>query len=270
MKAFFEEKMRAIAAKKENTHVWVQTLGNFQVRRDGAVVAPKEWGRSKTVELFEFLITSRHRKAQHKEQILDRLWEEDLDSGDSYFKVALHGINKVLEPARKSHADTQYITRQGLAYQLNADAIWIDADALEAYIALGNQLLNDAPKMAQLAFREAIELHRGVYLPDRLYEDWPCDERERLQVLTLGAIVTLSELIIAENPMESVRLTQQALLIDPTWEDAYRIQMQAYFQKGNRPMAIKTYQQCEKMLKAEFGVAPLPETKQLFQKISSV
>jgi len=266
---FFEEKMESIRDNKAATRIQVQTLGNFKVWRDGEVVAPKAWGRSKTVELFEFFVTSRRRKAVHKEQILDRLWEEDLESGDSSFKVALHGINKVLEPNRKSHSDTQYITRQGLAYQLNLHDIWIDADSLEAYIALGNQVLNESPKKAQMAYREAISLHRGIYLPDRLYEDWPCDERERLQVLTLGAIVNLSELILVDNPMESVRLTHQALLIDPTWEDAYRIQMQAYFQKGNRPMAIKTYQHCEKVLKQEFGISPLPETKQLYQKITS-
>lgn len=260
---------KVIREKKARARIHIQTLGNFQVWRDGEVVASKEWGRSKTIELFEFFITSRHRKALHKEQILDRLWEEDLESGDSYFKVALHGINKVLEPNRKSHGDTHYITRQGLAYQLNLDAIWIDADILEAYIAMGNQWLNEQPSLAKAAYREAIALHKGIYLPDRLYEDWPCDERERLQVLTLGAIVNLSELTLTDSPMESVRLTHQALLIDPTWEDAYRIQMQAYFQKGNRPMAIRTYQQCEKILKQEFGISPLPETKQLYLKITS-
>ncbi|MFN4147827.1 MAG: BTAD domain-containing putative transcriptional regulator [Runella sp.] len=268
MRDVLEERLQAIETHQKNARIHVQTLGSFQVWREGIAVSPKEWGRSKTVELFEFLITNRHRKALHKEQILDRLWEEDLETGDPVFKVALHGINKVLEPNRKSHADTQYITRQGLAYQLNLEMLWVDADALEAYIAIGNQALIEHPDLAQRAFRKAIDLHSGIYLPDRLYEDWPCDERERLQVLTLGAMVTLSELLLHENPLESVRLTQQALLIDPTWEDAYRIQMQAYFQKGNRPMALKTYEQCEKVLKAEFGITPLPETRQLYQKIT--
>jgi len=80
---FFEEKMESIRDNKAATRIQVQTLGNFKVWRDGEVVAPKAWGRSKTVELFEFFVTSRRRKAVHKEQILDRLWEEDLESGDS-------------------------------------------------------------------------------------------------------------------------------------------------------------------------------------------
>jgi two-component SAPR family response regulator len=256
-----------IIVKRQNASLQVQTLGNFQVWRDGVVVSSKEWGRDKTIQLMQFFVTARHRKALHKEHIMDRLWNEDIESGDPYFKVALHGITKILEPHKKSHADAHYITRQGITYKLNLKDIWIDADALEAYIALGNQVLNDNPQLAKQAYYEAIQLYEGVYLPDRLYEDWSSDERERLQVLALGAIITYCELILLENPMEAIRLAQQALIIDPAWEDAYRLQMAAYFQKGNRPMAIKTYLQCEKVLEEEFGIEPLPETKLLLKKI---
>lgn len=265
-----DERIENIKAKRAKAGVQVQTLGNFQLWRDGEIVPTKEWGRDKTVQLFQFFVTSRYRKALHKEQIMDRLWNEDSESGDPYFKVAMHGINKILQPDKKSHAEAHYILRQGLTYQLNLNEMWIDADALEAYIALGNQALIDEPQLAQRAYREAIDLYQGVYLPERLYEDWSCDERERLQVLVLGAIITLSELVMDENPMESIRLAQQALLIDHAWEDAYRLQMEAYFRKGNRPMAIKTYMQCEKVLEEEFGIEPLPETKQLLKTIKGI
>jgi DNA-binding SARP family transcriptional activator len=264
----FESQLEAIRTKRASASISVQTLGGFDVSRDGVGVSPKAWGRDKTVQLFQYFVTARHRKAQHKEQIMDRLWEDDAD--DQSFKVALHGINKVLEPTRKSHSDARYIARQGLTYQLNRAEIWVDADAMEDYIALGNQCFAAHPALAHAAYREAIALHKGVYLPDRIYEDWSCDERERLQVLALGAIITLSELLLDENPMESIRLSQQALLIDAAWEDAYRIQMEAWLRKGNRPMAIKTYQQCEKVLMEEMGIGPLPETKQLYKKITSL
>jgi DNA-binding SARP family transcriptional activator len=46
--------------------------------------------------------------------------------------------------------------------------------------------------------------------------------------------------------------------------------MEAWLRKGNRPMAIKTYQQCEKVLMEEMGIGPLPETKLLYKKITSL
>lgn len=270
MSQSFEAQLAAISAKKEEAPIVVQTLGSFQLWHQGTLVPAKAWGRDKTIQLFQFLVTARHRKALHKEQIMDRLWEEDGDSGDQSFKVALHGMLKVLEPERKSHAEARYISRQGLTYQLNRQDLWIDADAMEAYIAIGNQLFIENPPLAQTAYREAIDLYNGTYLPDRIYEDWSCDERERLQVLALGAFTTLSELLLDENPMESIRLTQQALLLDAAWEDAYRIQMEAWFRKGNRPMAIKTYQHCEKVLAEEMGIQPLPETKAALKKIMAL
>ena len=121
--------------------------------------------------------------------------------------------------------------------------------------------------MAIEAYQNAIKLYQGTYLPSRLYEDWSSGERERLQILALGAFINLSELLIPINPMESVRLCQQVLMIDNTWEDAYRIQMEAYLKKGNRPMAIKTFQQCEGVLEREFGVKPLPETKAVLKTL---
>ncbi len=260
-----------IKAQRDVAEIQVQTLGNFQVWREGELVSPKEWGRDKTLQLFQFLVTSRHRRGLHKEQIIDRLWGDvDGKAGDQQFKVALHGINKVLEPNRKSRTEARFIIRQGLTYQLDLAEMWIDVDAIEKYIAIGNQQLHSLPWLARQAYFEAISLQDGIYLPNRLYEDWSSEERERLQVLSLGAYITLGELLIKENPMESIRLAQQALLIDSTWEDAYRLEMQAYLQKGNRPMAIKSYQQCQKVLNEEFGIEPLPETKKLLQFIKAI
>lgn len=265
-----EQQITSLINRRNSADVIVQTLGTFQVWRDGELIPTKSWGRDATLQLFQFLVTARHRGGLHKEQIIDRIWEDaNSKAGQQNFKVALHGLNKALEPNRKSRTEAKYVMRQGVTYQLNIENIWIDVDAVEAFIALGNQALNEDPSLAQKAYREALMLHQGVYLPNRLYEDWSSDERESIQVLTLGAIITLGELILHDNPMESIRLSQQALLIDHAWEDAYRIQMQAYFQKGNRPQAIKAFQKCKAVLDKEFGIAPLPETKQLFQQITS-
>jgi len=260
--------LQDLLKKRDAAPVQVLTLGNFLVYREGKFVDAKEWGREKTIQLFQFLVTARHRRGLHKEQIVDRIWEEmKQKTADQNFKVAMHGINKTLEPNRKNRQDPKYVVRQGITYQLNLEEVWIDADAMEQLIAIGNQALNDDPETAEIAYREAINLHHGVYIPNRLYEDWTSDERERLQVLALGAMVTLGELLAKKNPMESVRLAQMTLQLDSAWEDAYRVQMEAYFHKGNRPMAIKTYQQCERVLEQEFGIKPLPETRKLLERI---
>ena len=142
--------------------------------------------------------------------------------------------------------------------------------ALEQYIILGNQYLSENPLLAKTAYLRAIELYQGVYLPNRIYEDWSSEEREKSQLLILGAYITLAEIVLQEHPLESIRLAQQALSIDPTWEDAYRIQMSGYLAKGNRPQAIKAYQRCVAILDEEYGIDPLPETKKLIKEIEEI
>jgi DNA-binding SARP family transcriptional activator len=116
-------------------------------------------------------------------------------------------------------------------------------------------------------YEEAVRLYHGDFLPERRYEDWTSAMRERLQVLALSTMTTLAGLIFTSNSLESLRLTQRVLTIDPVWEDAYRVQMRAFAAQGNRPMALRTYARCVEKLKQEFGVEPLPETQALYEEI---
>jgi two-component SAPR family response regulator len=262
-----QDRLQALISFKENAEIRIQTLGQFNLWRDGERVNSKEWSRDKTVQLLQYLISNRHRHAVHKERIMDQLWD---DWRDNDFKVAMYGINKVLEPNRASRTEPKYIVRQGVSYSLNLEKIWIDVDALEKYIIIGNDCFGSDNDTSKKAYKLAIELYEGVYLPNRIYEDWSSEEREKTQMLILGAYMTLAEILLTEKPIESIRLAQNAIAIDATWEEAYRIQMQAYIAKGNRPQAIKTYIKCEAVLEKEFGIEPLPETKKLLQVIEAI
>jgi two-component SAPR family response regulator len=246
----------------------IQTLGGFCLWRNGVEIEPAAWGREKALHLFQFLVTTRRRTSHlHKEQIIDRLWPElDSEEGDRDFKVALNAIFKVLEPERPPRAESRFIQRQGLVYSLNLAEVAVDADAFENLIALGNKFLPTDPLTAIEPYQQALVIYRGDYLPERRYEDWSSAERERLHLLALGAMTTLANLLIERSPLESIRLTQHVLTVDPIWEDAYRVQMRAYLAQGNRPLVQRTYQQCAEMLQRELGVEPLPETQRLYRQ----
>jgi DNA-binding SARP family transcriptional activator len=261
------QQLKSIETFQENANIRIQTLGSFNLWRNQLKIDSKEWGRDKTVQLLQYLISYRQRNALHKEKIMDHLWE---DWNDRDFKVALHGVNKVLEPNRPSRTEPTYISRQGVSYQMDLELVFIDVDALEKYIVIGNQAYSSDIPLAKRAYENAIELYKGTYLPNRVFEDWTSEEREKSQLLILGAYIALSEILVTTNPLESIRLAQKALAIDNTWEDAYRIQMRAYIVKGNRPQAIKTYMKCEIILEEEYGISPLPETKKLLKEIEAI
>lgn len=262
-----KDKLQELKQFQEHAIIRIQTLGQFNLWRENEKIDSKQWGRDKTIQLLQYLISNRKRHALHKEKIMENLWEE---GDDRDFKVALHGINKVLEPKRPSRTDPIFVIRQGVSYQLDTDKVWIDVDALEQYIIIGNEAYGEDMEVSKAAYKSAIDLYNGVYLPNRIFEDWSSEEREKTQILILGAYVILAEIILNENPLESIRLAQCAIAIDNTWEDAYRLQMQAYIIKGNRPQAIKAYQKCADVLEREYGIDPLPATKNLLQAIESI
>jgi len=255
---------------RESAELCFFTLGTFTAEVKGRNINTKDWGRDKSLQLIQFFITARHRNGLHKEQIIDRLWPEvDMDQGNRDFKIAYHGVNKALEPNRKSREEPQYIIRQGLTYQLNNDRVWIDSEAFDRAVEIANHYKSSDHDLTIEALEYATELYRGSFLPNRIFEDWSSLERERLQLLAINAMISLGELKLSQQPEESIRLAQEALRIDATWEEAYRLQMMAYQNKNNRPQVIKTFNTCKKVLEEEFGIEPLPETISVYENVIS-
>lgn len=259
--------IQSVLDQIEKAKIYVQTLGNFGVTIDGNRVDAKQFGRDASLQLFQFLITSRDRQGLHKEQIIDRIWYNlDGKAGLQNFKVAHHGANKALEPNRAKGQEPSYILRNGSLYHLDLKFIAIDIDIIESLIVIGNQNFHQNQSLAIEAYTRAIELDKGIYMTNRLYEDWSSEERERIQLIILNAYMSLGELQLSTLPAEAIRLAQRAIQIDNTWEEAYRLQMRAYQINGNRPMVIKTYKACEAILETEFGIDPLPETRKILNE----
>lgn len=239
----------------------VQTLGDFRAWVDGTPLS--DFGRGKALVLFQFLITAR-RQALQKEQIIERLWPElEPAAGDRDFRVALNALENALEPTRARRTSSGYVRRQGQTYTLDMQAVWLDAEAFERVIADANAAWLRAPADAYALYQRAAELYGGDYLPERVYDDWSSAERERLQTLALGAMARLADMALERDPLESIRMARRVLAIEPAWEDAYRVEMRAHLALGNRAMAQKAYERCARLLREEFDLDPLPETRAL-------
>ena len=245
----------------------VQPLGAFRVWRDGRVVDAGAWERDKALQLFQFLLIQRRRQLD-KLQIVDRLWPDaDPEAADRDFKVALNAALKALEPDRPARAEGRFIRRSGMLYGLDMDLAWVDAAALEGAVAAANACLSTDIDGAIILLREAALLYAGDFLPERRYEDWASGETERLQALALGTMTRLAGLLVDRNPLESLHLTQRVLEIDPVWEAAWRIQMEAHLASGNRPLALRSWERCLAVMRREIGLDPLPATRAVHDRI---
>lgn len=114
----------------------------------------------------------------------------------------------------------------------------------------------------------ALNLYNGDYLPERRYEDWCLNERERLLVYFLRSAEKLAQLNVRrENYDSAIHWCQKILHRDRTWEEAYRLLMFCYYRKNNRPQAIRWYKKCSEVLEEELGVTPLEPTKHMYEMI---
>ncbi len=252
----------------------VQTLGMFRVWLNGDLLPNVIWKREKAQRLFQFLITLMLNDSflmLPKERIVAELWPAlDDDRADRDFKVALNALNDALEPNRSSRSLSSFVVRHGLAYGLDPEAgIQVDAADFRRGLKRASRMEGENLDAAIDAYREAIDLYAGDYLPDALYEDWASLERERLQTLYLSGAMRLAALLLRRDGyQESIHLCQSVLTLDRYWEEAYRLMMIGHAKRGNRPLALRVYEQCQKALRDGLELEPMAETTNLFNRIS--
>jgi DNA-binding SARP family transcriptional activator len=242
----------------------VQTLGGFRVWRGGEAIPSNGWRRESARQLFQLFITYRHAPLD-RDQICEYLWHDaDLATAHRNFKIALNTLYQVLEPERDPGSESAFIFRDGTTYTLRPNAdLRLDAEQFTS-------LVKQAGKANAALLQKAIDLYRGDYLPESLYETWAAEEREQLATSFLESADRLTELMVAHEQFNDViDLSQRVLARDKCWERAYRHLMLAYDRLGDRGQVGRTYQRCTQALKDELDVSPSPETQELYERLTN-
>lgn len=252
--------------------LYVQTLGRFRVWRDGHEIKHAAWEREKALHLFQFLVCRRGHLV-HREQILEALWPDSSPSSASVgLRVALSTLRKALGTTEAAEHDQErdFVRRDGEGLELDLDlGIRVDADEFERLVRLARALEGENPRQAIELYESALVLYRGDFLEESPYAEWASDERERLLMLYLATAKRAAELLVRQERYdEASRVCQQILLRDRCSEAAYYLLILCYWKQGNRSLALRTYQRCEKWLRQELGVTPSPRTTELLRTIS--
>ena len=120
----------------------------------------------------------------------------------------------------------------------------------------------------------AVALYRGDFLAgfslrdSVVFDDWQRFETERLRRERVGALERLVRLLTVEGRLsQATEQAQRLLTIDPLHEPAHRVLMLLYVWTGQEPAALRQYRACVRALSEELGVAPLPETTQVYEAI---
>lgn len=245
----------------------IQLLGSFHIWRGSQEILDRDWSREKARQMFQLLLTFRGRWLQ-REQICAWLWPDaPTDAAERQFKVTLNALNSALEPLRPPRTAPFFIRRQGLAYSFApSSGCWIDVDEFELRLASGAWPGSD-PAQALRSAAIAVQLYRGDYLPEALYDSWTLDERERLLARYLAAATALARELVASDPARAIELCEQVLRRDRCYEEAYQVLMLAHIHSGSRSQALRSYDRCQRALRADLDIEPLPETTRLYERM---
>jgi DNA-binding SARP family transcriptional activator len=158
------------------------------------------------------------------------------------------------------------VRRQGLAYSFAPSyGCWIDVDEFElrtTSITQGDEefLLRNS--------QIAVNLYKGDYLAEALYDSWTLEERERLMARYLATATALAEKMAEKGDIQqAIQFSERVLRRDRCYEEAYQVLMKVYARSGSRSQALRTYTRCTQALQDELGIEPLPETTELYEHI---
>ncbi len=248
-------------------YIRARFFGHFELLCDDETIS---LGRSsKSLTILKYLLANRSRPIS-QDHLMGWLWpESNLKKARWSLNSAVHGLRKVLGSCPSS-SDVNYVLLEEGYYRLSPSVrVTTDVEEFDAHYERGRRLEKvRGLEEAATEYEAAVEVDRGEYLVENLYEDWTMVERERLANAYVDMLDRLAAHYIETRQLrECIRACYQVLEKDRCHEDTYRLLMRCCARLGMRNMALRQYRLYEKILEQEYGTAPSPETRSLYKSL---
>jgi DNA-binding SARP family transcriptional activator len=244
--------------------IYLRLLGSPEVTRDGE---PVRFDTRKATALLARLAVRGQPEA--RDSLASLLWPE---YDQSHASAALR---RTLSVARAA------LGGSGLAIEGRTVALGpeVTSDVEMAGERLGSVRGHHAPDedpcdACRDALRDLVALHRGTFLDgfslrDSLeFDDWQAGIAAEMTEQHADALRRLVEAELARSDMEAaLDAARRWAALDPLQEAAHVALMTVHARRGDRVAALRQYRECARVLEEELGVAPLPETTALSDRI---
>ena len=245
--------------------MWQLTLfGAPTLERNGRSQPLK---RRKARALLAYLAVTQ--KAHPRETIVALLWpDHDRQQGRADLSRTLSNLRTVLG------ADYILADREQIALN-DKTALWVDVihfrHQLDACREIAAEEMDDdgCQKLAAAVDCYQADFLAGFTLPDCLaFDEWQLLQTEGLRRDLSWALEKLAHAYEARSDLtQAIVYAQRWVGLDPLQEPAQRRLIALYGRNGQRAEAHRQYQTCERLLAEEMGIAPEPETTQLYEQI---
>jgi DNA-binding SARP family transcriptional activator len=245
--------------------VSIQLLGPVKVEVGGAPLAVDT--RKATALLAYLAVTGR---PQSRESLAALLWPE-ANGADA--RAALRRTLSVLNAGLG--AGTLAIDRASVA--LREGQAEADLTRFRGLLGRARGHRHEPDKACPSCITtldEALALDRGEFMSgfalrdSEAFDEWQVAEAESHRRDLAGALERLARSLSAAGATERALVAGRRWLeLDPLHEPAHRLLMELLATAGEPAAAIGQYRDCVRILDRELGVAPLPETTELYEAI---
>lgn len=216
--------------------------------------------------ILRYLVSQANQRASI-DALMEAFWPDD-EPGTARRKlqVAVSALRRTLNQGYDCGTGGGYILCKEQYYQINP-ATSVTSDIAE-FLALYEQGRRSSPLAAIQYYQQACQLYTGACFVEDTYSDWSWRWREQcsLAYATMCNILA-GHALAAQNYDEAIHRANLVLAENRCDETAYRLLMQVYAAQGYRNEVIRQYQRCKQELQEELGIAPMPETTQLFRAL---
>ena len=245
----------------------VRFFGHFEMLCDGETMSLGRNGKALTI--LKYLLANRSRPVS-QDHLMGWLWpESNLKKARWSLNSAIHGLRKLLSGC-SSPVTMNYVFLEDGYYRLAPSVpVTTDVDDFDRHHERGRRLEKGRrTREAAIDYEKAVELYRGDYLIEDLYEDWTMLERERLANAYMDVLDRLAiHYMEVGQHQESIHACYRVLQKDRCHEDSYRLLMECYARLGLRARALHQYRMCEQILGRDYGTSPSPETRSLYVRL---
>ena len=243
----------------------VRFFGHFEILCNGEPVGLRRNG--KALAILKYLLAHRDRRVS-REHLMEWLWpKSSLKGARSSLNVALCTLRKLLS---ECSAGLQNVILLEESYYRLCPTVRVQTDVEEFDLRYeqGRRMEKTNRIEGAAEYEKAVELYRGEYLLEHLYEDWTMIERERLSNAYMDMLERLAVYYKETGQIrESIRTYYRILEKDRSHENGHLLLTEAYVLLGSYGRALHQYGLFKGVLERTHATEPSVETEECFEKV---
>ena len=238
--------------------ITVQVVGDISIKCGVRTVDPRAIGGPRCEIILAYLALHRHRDVA-LDELASVIWPRTRPkSWNATIRTVISRVRDTLEAASIPGGSVR--SRLGNVQLSLPDSVTIDLEAIR------NHCRNsDIP--ASIRADRARDAHKALagQILRGATGAWADDVRTECESLRMQALDIDAAASIERGAYDrAIRCAEEMISIDPLRERAYRHAMRGYLGLGDRAQALDLATRCRQALSDNLGVAPSPETEQLF------